>query len=321
MLQLEKAWYSKHAILRCLLPLSWIYRGIICIRRFILTTFVQQATQTPLIVVGNLTTGGVGKTPLVLAIAKFFKAQGKTVGIVSRGYKAKVQAFPYEVRPNDAADWVGDEPALLAQRSGCPVVIAPRRREAVRYLEEKYAPSVIISDDGLQHYAMGRTLEILVIDGTRGFGNGYCLPAGPLREPVSRLKSIDLKVVNGAEWLDAYSMHYEALGFRHLQSGNRVNQTDLPKPLRFVTGIGNPQRFFQDLQAQGLEGESYIFPDHHQFCEADLPWATGSVVMTEKDAVKCAAFAKLHWYVYEVQAQLSSNFWSQLQRIVPCVHS
>lgn len=204
---LEQLWYGHHHPLQWILrPLSWVYSAIVSARRYFLQRFSQISCPVPVIVVGNITVGGVGKTPLVIELAKRIQQKGLRVGIVSRGYGAAIKQFPYEVQANDSALKVGDEPLLLAQKTKCPVVIAPKRTQAVRYLLEKHQSQIIISDDGLQHYRMGRAIEIAVIDGTRGLGNGFCLPAGPLRESAMRLEQVDFIVVNEGKWNNAYPM-------------------------------------------------------------------------------------------------------------------
>lgn len=203
---MEKLWYGNHPLQWVLRPLSWVYSVIISVRRYFLQHYKQVDCPVPLIVVGNITVGGVGKTPLVIELAKRINQKGIKVGIVSRGYGAKTKHFPYEVQINDSALKVGDEPLLLAQKTKCPVVIAPKRNQAVDYLLKKHGCDIIISDDGLQHYRMGRAIEIAVVDGTRGLGNKLCLPAGPLRESAERLKQVDFVVVNEGQWENAYPM-------------------------------------------------------------------------------------------------------------------
>ncbi|MDF1645850.1 MAG: tetraacyldisaccharide 4'-kinase [Legionellaceae bacterium] len=303
---LNQLWYEKHALAWVLYPFSWVYRWIVAIRRWFLTRFCQTHFDVPVVIVGNLTVGGVGKTPLVIALAEHFGRRGLRVGIVSRGYGARIQHFPYEVQSNDVASQVGDEPLLIAQKTQVPVVIAPKRVEAVLYLLEKHTIDLVISDDGLQHYAMARTLEIVVIDGIRRFGNGLCLPAGPMREPKKRLKTADFIVVNGeGNWPGAYRMD--------LIPGNMYPEA-LPKHVSVaaITGIGHPERFFDTLTKLGIIYKPYRFPDHHQFVQKDLDVAEDIVVMTEKDAIKCHSFLNKPIYILPVQAQVMDDFWGQL---------
>ncbi|MDI9819383.1 MULTISPECIES: tetraacyldisaccharide 4'-kinase [unclassified Legionella] len=309
---IDKLWYGKHPLSWFLWPFAQFYKIIIKIRRTWLRCFHQQQFSVPVIVVGNLTVGGVGKTPLVVALAKEMKARGLRVGIVSRGYKAKIKQFPHEVFPESKADLVGDEPLLIAKNTRCPVVIAPRRVQAIRYLLEKHDCQIIISDDGLQHYSMGRALEIIVIDGVRGMGNGFCLPAGPLREERHRLQQADILVVNGGEWPGAYSMNLEPGRLTHLLTGETISKDEFKVPVAAVAAIGNPQRFFSTLHNLGISFKKYPFPDHYQFQANELRFNEKTVVMTEKDAVKCQSFADESWYFLPVEAKLSNSFWQML---------
>ncbi|HHF7348081.1 TPA: tetraacyldisaccharide 4'-kinase [Legionella feeleii] len=309
---IEKLWYKKHFFRWFLWPFALLYQLVIATRRIFLQCFWQQQFSVPIIIVGNLTVGGVGKTPLVIALAKQFQAKGLRVGIVSRGYGATITQFPHEVSASDQAILVGDEPLLLARKTGCPVVIAPKRVQAVQYLLDKHQSQIIISDDGLQHYAMGRAVEIVVIDGLRRLGNGLCLPAGPLRENVSRLQKSDLIVVNGGEWPGAYSMVLQPGELTHLSTGRNVPIGALEFPVAAVAAIGHPQRFFATLQNLGVTFKKYPFPDHHHFLKNELQFTEKAVVMTEKDAVKCQVFADDSWYFLPVEAKLSDSFWEAL---------
>jgi len=309
---IDKLWYKQHPMRWLLLPLAWIYQCISGLRRIYLQRFRQRQFPVPIIVVGNLTVGGVGKTPLVIALAQQLREQGLRVGIVSRGYGASVRHFPYEVSADADAVSVGDEPLLLAQKTSCPVVIAPKRVQAVQYLLDKYQSQVIISDDGLQHYAMGRAIEIVVIDGQRGLGNGLCLPAGPLREGVKRLQQADLIVVNGAEWPNAYRMDLIPGELKQLTSGKSISAGELHGSVAAIAAIGNPQRFFATLAALGIAFKPYCFPDHHYFQAAELCVEEDIIVMTEKDAVKCQELATETMYFLPVQASLGDDFWQAL---------
>lgn len=310
---IENLWYGKKQGLRwALIPFAVIYGVISWLRRHYLRNFRQQNFPVPVIVVGNITVGGVGKTPLVVAIAKAIQARGLRVGIVSRGYGAKIRQFPHEVALNDAAELVGDEPLLLARKTACPVVIAPNRTQAVQYLLDKHQSQIILSDDGLQHYAMGRAIEIVVIDGSRYFGNGLCLPAGPLREGLGRLQESDLLVVNGGSWPGAHSMSLEPGEFTELLTGKVAAVENLVAPVAAVAAIGHPQRFFSTLEKMGVLFNKYPFPDHHPFKKNELEFTEKTVVMTEKDAVKCQDFALNSWYFLPVEARLSDSFWQAL---------
>ena len=303
--QLNQLWYGKHVLAWLLYPVALIYRLVVWIRRWFLQTFCQTVFDVPVIVVGNLTVGGVGKTPLVIALAKHLKARGFRVGIVSRGYGARIQQFPYHIQLDDNANAVGDEPLLLAQKTQVPVVIAPKRVEAVSYLLKHHAIDVVISDDGLQHYAMGRAIEIVVIDGKRGLGNTLCLPAGPLREPKHRMKKADFIVVNGGDWPNTYRMDFIP---------GPIYPNALPKGVSVaaIAGIGHPERFFDTLTNLGITYTPYRFSDHHQFVPSDLDVQEKVVLMTEKDAIKCHLFSNKPIYVLPVLADITDDFWEKI---------
>jgi tetraacyldisaccharide 4'-kinase len=302
---MNKLWYEKHVLARVLYPFALIYRLVVWVRRLIFVKFYQTVFDVPVVVVGNLTVGGVGKTPLVIALAEHFKIRGLRVGIVSRGYGARIKQFPYQVQLDDIASQVGDEPLLLAQKTQCPVVIAPKRVDAVRDLLEKHDIDVVISDDGLQHYKLARAIEIVVIDAKRGFGNGFCLPAGPLREPKKRIKNVDFVVVNGDDWPGAHRMDLMP---------DKIYPTMLPDnaSIAAFAGIGHPERFFDTLTNLGIKHKPYRFSDHHRFVPEDLDVFEEIVVMTEKDAIKCHGFLNKPIYVLPVRAEIKDNFWGRL---------
>lgn len=308
----DRFWYQKHPIRWLLYPLSLVFRIVSRVRRGYVSQFKQFDAPVPLIVVGNLSVGGVGKTPLVIALANAFKSNGLQVGIVSRGYGASVKKFPHTVQIDSTAKDVGDEPCLIAQKTQCPVVISPNRVQGVQHLIKQFKCQVILSDDGLQHYRMGRTIEIAVLDGQRGVGNGLCLPAGPLREPVSRLKSVDFVVVNGASAAGAYRMDLKPGRITHLLSGKQMTPDDLTQPVAAVAAIGNPDRFFKTLDSLGIEYTPHAFPDHHQFKASDLNALGPTILMTEKDAVKCRLFMDKMQYVLPVEAKIDNGFWAAL---------
>lgn len=309
----EKIWYTQHPLRWLLWPFSLVFQLLSKLRYYGLKFFFQRAPIVPIIVVGNLSVGGVGKTPLVLALIDALQKKGLRVGVVSRGYGGKIKQFPHAVQDVDTAHDVGDEPLLIVKKTGCPVVIAPKRNEAVGYLLEKFRCQVIISDDGLQHYAMGRTLEMVVIDGIRGLGNGMCLPAGPLRECPNRLKKADFLIVNGGEWLGAYSMSIEPTHLLSVAGHHVMPMDSLTMPVAAVAGIGHPLRFFMTLSKLGISYHPYPFPDHYQFTKTDFTNIRESVIiMTEKDAVKCDYFAADNWYYLPVSAVLPDSFWQAL---------
>ncbi len=288
-----RGWYGDAGWLRLLAPVAHVYQAVVKRRRFRYLAGRAERWRAPLpvIVVGNITVGGTGKTPFVIWLAHWLSARGFHPGIVSRGYGGKRSTAPFVVEPDADPAVAGDEAPLLARRTGCPVVVATDRVEAVRRLVEETACDIVISDDGMQHYALSRDIEIVLIDGERGFGNGRCLPAGPLREPVSRLDEVDFVVANGRasgcdvqEWV----MDVVPRAFVNLRSGERVNATDFPAArVHAVAGIGNPERFFTTLQSLGIDGDLAAFDDHHRFVPSDLVFDDDApVVITEKDATK-----------------------------------
>jgi tetraacyldisaccharide 4'-kinase len=310
--RLTRNWYRETASPSLLQPLSWLYGAVVALRRRAFNTGFSHTQQAgkPVIVVGNLTVGGTGKTPLVAWLAQQLSARGLRVGLLSRGYGRSDTRLQ---RVHADSDWrqVGDEPLLLRQLTGCETIVARDRVAGARALVAD-GVDLLISDDGLQHLALARDCEIIVVDGARGFGNGRLLPAGPLREPVSRLTANSIMVINGpAE--HASLRQPAALVPQRLQmnlSGDqacRLDGLEGPKPLRnfrgqrvhAVAGIGHPARFFRQLQAQGLEVIAHPFPDHHPFSSGDLTFADGlPVLMTGKDAVKCRALGGPQlWYV------------------------
>lgn len=309
---IDKLWYGKHVLRWVFWPFTLVYRAVVVLRRWYLVSFCQINYPVPLIVVGNITVGGVGKTPLVIELARKLQDKGLIVGIVSRGYRAGIKDFPYEVRLQDVAEDVGDEPLLLAQRTRCPVVIAPKRTDAVQYLLEKYHCQIIISDDGLQHYRMGRAVEIAVIDGTRGLGNGFCLPAGPLREPSVRLQQVDFIVANQGTWKNAYSMTLQPGKIIQLSTGKEISLNPVNGKWMAIAAIGNPQRFYSTLSQFGIEFDACSYPDHYRFKPEDLNDLGSPIIMTEKDAVKCRSFCSDNMYYLPVDAMLDDAFWNAL---------
>jgi tetraacyldisaccharide 4'-kinase len=266
------------------------------------------------IVVGNLTAGGSGKTPLVLRIVELLREHKWKPGIVSRGHggsNADKGRAPMEANiASDPAE-VGDEPILLARRSGCPVWVAPGRDAACRALREQHPEcDVIVTDDGLQHHALARDVEICVVD-ARGFGNGFLMPAGPLREPRARLRSVDAVVAHGAPGLEGFEMKLEGENLVCMTDAHDVRpaKSFAGQKLHAVAGIGDPKRFFLQLARHGLKPVPHPFPDHHPFRAEELDFGdTAPVVMTEKDAVKCKRFAKAHHWVFPVRASLDPAF-------------
>lgn len=266
---LESAWSRGSAWLIFLLPFSWLYLIIITIRRKLYDSgvFKRKSFQTPVIVVGNILVGGSGKTPFVIALVEYLQNKGLKVGVVSRGYKAQCREFPHEVSTSDAPLFCGDEPALIKEKTQACVAIDPNRPRAVQYLIDTHHPDVIISDDGLQHYALKSGYSI-VIHPRDALFYPYCLPAGPLREPLSRLSSFDFIVDEVITTMD---------------------NPDLDPSWKYnlVTAIGRPERVVADLAKHGLDVEPDFFPDHHAFTADDFAHISGPILMTEKDWIKC----------------------------------
>ena len=307
MSKIERIWYNGGIGVIPLLPISWLFRLLTGVRRWLYRHDWLKVNRfsAPLIVVGNITVGGTGKTPFVIWLSQFLRDKGYRPGIVSRGYGGSASKWPQPVTPESKPALVGDEAVLLARRCRCPMVVSPNRSDAVKMLLKDFDCDIVIADDGLQHYAMGRDIEIVIVDGQRRFGNGHVLPAGPLREPVTRLKSVDLCVINGAPQApDEYRMTLTQRSLYNLQAPEEIDQLSIFKDKRVhaVAGIGHPERFFDLLSTAGIEVVAHSFPDHHAYCEDDLKFGDDNpVLMTEKDAVKCASFAKLDYWVVAIE--------------------
>jgi tetraacyldisaccharide 4'-kinase len=315
---IERHWYRDSWVSRLLSPLAAMYCAVATVRRRMYRSGWCRAESfpVPVVVVGNITVGGTGKTPLVLWITDFLVACGWRPGIVSRGYGGRAQRWPQRVTPDSDPRAVGDEPTMLARRAGVPVVADPDRPRGVRELLAQGC-DVIVADDGLQHYRLHRDVEIAVLDGERGLGNGRCLPAGPLRECRSRLQTVDARVFNGASAPDAWSMRLAPAGFRRVRNPRETAPLDdfRGRRVHALAGIGNPRRFFASLRALGIEVEEHPFPDHYPFAASDLQFADGAdVVMTEKDAVKCRGFANHNVWYLAVGAEMDRRFGEWLQQ-------
>ncbi len=333
--RLTGLWHRERPGASLLAPLAWAYGALMRARRHAYASGLlrSESAGRPVVVVGNLTVGGTGKTPLTIWLARELSARGLKVGIVSRGHGGR-DSGPRTVQPG--SDWrqVGDEPLMLARRSACATVVARDRVAGARALAASGA-DVILADDGLQHLRLARDCEIVVLDGARGLGNGRVLPAGPLREPLTAAPPPDAVVVNGAAEHASLRAALESaallpggppIGMRLVpQDALRLDGRGSPRPLRefggtrvhAVAGIGNPARFFRELRAQGIEVIEHPFPDHHRFDARELAFADSlPVLMTEKDAVKCAAFADPRlWYV-PVTAQFSEREAQELLKRV-----
>ncbi|MEZ3498093.1 tetraacyldisaccharide 4'-kinase [Pantoea sp. KPR_PJ] len=310
---IDRIWSGRSPLWLLLWPLSLIYGVVSTLIRISYQRGWRNSWRAPVpvVVIGNLTAGGNGKTPVVIWLVQQLQRRGLKVGVVSRGYGGKAERYPLLVTAETPTAQAGDEPVLIAQRTGAPVAVAPKRREAVAALLARGDIDLVVTDDGLQHYALQRDREIVVIDGMRRFGNGWWLPAGPMRERAARLNSVDAVIVNGGTTKTneiAMSLH----------AGEAVNlltqQTRALSALQHVVamaGIGHPPRFFNTLKQHGIIPETEIaFADHHAYSREELSGllANGQcLLMTEKDAVKCRGFAQPDWWYLPVEAELTGR--------------
>lgn len=324
-MSLSDAWYTSGRWLFLLRPLSALFSAVTRARfrrkRHIGTA--RAGIPVPVIIVGNISVGGTGKTPLVIALIELLRAAGYNPGVVSRGYGAHPAKYPFTVTADTRPVEGGDEPCLIVQRTEVPLVIDPDRVGAVQALLEQFSCDLIISDDGLQHYSLARDLEIAVVDASRGLGNGRCLPEGPLREPPERLLAVDWVVCNGAgdatgipsKITSKVGMCLKPAGLTSLQDGRRIenDQWTQSRRVHALAGIGNPARFFDTLRQLGFDPIEHPLADH-----ADLPSnmldlaAELPVIMTEKDAVKCRHLKPEGCWSLRVDADLGAEFESQL---------
>jgi len=314
MSRLEKNWYRITLLHLLLWPVSLLFGLLASVRRTLYRSGVLSRFKlpVPVIIIGNISVGGTGKTPFSLWLAQQLLDEGWHPAIISRGYSKAPQPAgqpPHAVDINDSPDEVGDEPLLMVQRNLCPVWVG-RDRVAVAQALLKAHPDcdVILSDDGLQHYRLQRDVEIVLVDGKRRFGNRLLLPAGPLREPVARLSSVDVVVINGGETkANEFAMRLEGSSFYNLLNPNvTVSPAEFSgQNVHAIAGIGHPQRFFTHLEHLGLSAQPHPFSDHHCYSAADIAYSDADVIlMTEKDAVKCAAFASEKCWVLRVDAQI-----------------
>lgn len=313
---IERFWQSVNPVSIALLPLAGVFALVAATRRlaYRIGLLRTRRFRVPVIIVGNITVGGTGKTPLVVWLAGYLRDQGWRPGIVARGYGGRAQHWPQQVRGDSDPETVGDEAVLLASRTGCPACVAPDRPAAVAALLAHTGVDIVIADDGLQHYALGRDLEIAVIDGQRRLGNGWLLPAGPLRESRARLRRVDLVVVNGAAGPGEFAMKLFQPTLATLHGGARQDLAGWRgRRVHAVAGIGHPERFFAMLERHGLELVRHPLPDHHPFRQADLQFGESlPVLMTEKDAVKCRRLECRDCWVVTVDAQPDAAFVHRL---------
>ena len=307
-----RGWRQPQLLNYLLLPVAWLYQFLSAIRHSAYRSGLLRSYRlpVPVLVAGGITAGGSGKTPLVIELVNHLKETGFNPGVISRGYGGKSTFWPRQVGDDTSAELVGDEPQLIRDRCQVPVVVGPDRIRSGRFLLDRCSCDVIVSDDGFQHFAIKRDLDLVVIDGESGVGNGWCLPSGPLREPVSGLARADVVVINGDKRfhtplpIHTFKMHSRLANAFNLVSGeNRSLQEFLGEPVCAMAAIGNPARFFAQLEEAGLDLDSLPFPDHHYYSEQDFAKVgKRAVMMTEKDGIKCKAmksqpFAKNIWVI------------------------
>lgn len=315
---IERSWYQPFSIVTALLlPFSILYCVLSVLRRSLYSVGILKKMRlpVPVIVVGNINVGGTGKTPLVIALVEHLKLKGCKPGIVSRGYGGKANSWPQMVTADSTPREVGDEAVLLASHCDCPMSVGPERVKAVQQLLDKHQCDIIVSDDGLQHLALQRDIEIVVIDSERRFGNGFCLPAGPLRELPSRLNQVDLVVSNGKAMESEFEMQLQPYVFVQVKDKNRTLAISemANKKAHAIAGIGNNERFFKTLETLNISIERHPFEDHYDYQPADLQFDDDlAIIMTEKDSVKCKNFVPDNAWFLKVNAQLSSLFYQNL---------
>ncbi|WMN59908.1 tetraacyldisaccharide 4'-kinase [Pseudoalteromonas xiamenensis] len=315
MSRIEQSWYKPASWITWLLsPLTLLFYSVSTLRKLSFQLGIKKVVKhdVPIIVVGNISVGGNGKTPFVIWLTEYLQSQGKNVAIVSRGYGSNAPYYPYTLSEKDKAAQVGDEPKLLFDRLGCTIVISPDRNAAFSKLAGLNI-DVVISDDGLQHYQMGRDVELCIVDANRMFGNGWLMPSGPLRERQSRLDTVDLVIENGGNSVYHYTL--VNAGFFRVKDNVKVGYID---EAHVVSAIGNPNRFVESLAQLGTQILStHFFEDHHPFIERDFDkLGSGNIVMTEKDAVKCRSFAQDNWYYLKVDACANDALVNELNSIL-----
>lgn len=309
---IEKIWSGQSPLWILLLPLSGLYGLVSNLIRLSYRLGLRKSWRAPVpvVVVGNLTAGGNGKTPVVVWLVEQLQQRGIRVGVVSRGYGGKAGHYPLVLDAHTSSDQAGDEPVLIFQRTGAAVAVSPVRCEAVQALLAGNQPQIIITDDGLQHYALARDYEIVVVDGIRRFGNGWWLPAGPMRERESRLRDVDAVITNGGTpQTGEIAMHLAPSLAVNLLTGEKRDASRLTEVVA-MAGIGHPPRFFATLEKLGVTPvNTHGLADHQALTESDvaaLARPEQTLLMTEKDAVKCRAFAHANWWYLPVDAQIAS---------------
>ena len=315
---LQTTWKTRNPVALLLWPVSLVYCAIAELRRLAYSCGLMPVTHydVPVIVVGNITVGGTGKTPFTIWLVDQLCKKGFSPGVVSRGYGRKNSSTRF-VTPHCDPEDVGDEPLLIARRTGVPVAVSKRRTEAINLLRRESDCDIFVSDDGLQHYELASDLSIALIDGQERFGNSFCLPAGPLRERASRLNSFDLKIVKGDMESNEYSMTYVGIEAVNVKDRNKTRSLESLKNRKItaIAGIRNTLSFSDLLSGSELNFTFIPFPDHHSFTESDFTDyldQSDEILMTEKDAVKCEAFADSNWWYVTINANPTPSFVSAL---------
>jgi len=324
MKRLDHYWNSVNLVSILLLPLSFIFFCLSGIRKLLykLKLLNSYRATVPVIVVGNITVGGTGKTPFIIELVKQLQKQGKKPGVISRGYGGQSQHWPLVVNDQTSATQVGDEPQLIFQHTNCPVVVGPNRKNDIELLLEKFKCDVILSDDGLQHYAMQRDIEICIVDAIKRYGNGWFIPAGPMREGLGRLNQVDIVLYNGGDDTVPSFKMTPTMCVPVVQ--NKLQSIELNnfsgKTVHAVAGIGHPQRFFSMLKQYNIKVIPHAYADHHQYQLSDLVFDDEfSVLMTEKDAVKCGDLVlNNHWSV-PVVISLSDSAQHKVNQIIDSI--
>lgn len=317
MSKIEQSWYQGISLLTILLlPLSLLFWLLSTLRRVAYQIGLCKAytSPVPVIVVGNISVGGNGKTPFVIWLVSYLQQRNLKVGVISRGYGGHSECYPLSVTATTSPASAGDEPVLIQRRLGCPVVVGPNREANIKQLLGEHSLDVIVSDDGMQHYKMARAIECCIVDSQRRFGNGFIMPAGPLRETQARLKSVDLVIENGGDNPFNYQLKSAAL----LTVANAATAQAPLLEGHAVSAIGNPQRFENSLREQDISLLScHHYRDHYAYSAADFAQFNDEIVfMTEKDAVKCQPFAKPTWYFLPVDAEPSAAVVTKLNLLL-----
>ncbi len=320
--KLESGWSKPGWMNYALLPVSWLYIFLHNMKVWTYWAGLRKVTRVkvPVIVIGGISVGGSGKTPLVISIVKHLKARGYRPGVISRGYKGKSDKWPRLVTSDTPVREVGDEAMFIHVSTALPVVVGPDRVQDAKVLIENSDCDVIVSDDGFQHLALYRDLNIAIIDSQFGFGNGWCLPAGPLREPIHALKRADIRVRNGSFGFvseeDNYTMDMKIIAIRNLADGKTIDPVAFKNnPVHVAVALGNPERFFRQLEELGFDIIRHRFADHHFYRPGDLMFDDElPILLTEKDAIKCHDLPnKERLFVVEAEARVDSGFFQEIK--------